>query len=933
VTLDGTNIVDDAAGAPLSAGQYDDAAGLAEQINFAISDATSATYADNVNLRDADGNALVTASDDGAGGITFTSASIGADSSVVARTGTGTMAIPGSTVETVGTAGGVLTGVALEINFTGTSTITVAGGANHQLNIDDGSGGVEISLDNGTYNGQQFVDQVNTKLEAGGIAAEAFLSDDGTSVSILANIPGNTAVVVAGASPLQNSEIQQTTSKLANGDSVISDVATFVGSYGTGGVEDTIGISVDGQPVADLDLSGATNAPTDIDTLVDAINEVAALSLAGSGITATKVGDQVVLSSNSGGSVDVGLAATPTETVGGVVASVTGSGAATQTLAGTAGTATTGDFARVSDGTDGFAQGTFLTSDFDGTGTDFETKAAPMVIEAGVNDTFAMTVDGGTEQTVTITAGSYDTMDELSAAIQGGFTSSVQDVSVADFSGLALPEYDFETGGVNNDISLTVSLDGGTAQAVALIEDDYTGYADIASAQAGMVLEAQENLDTTFGSGKITASFSNNELILTAQNGSTLTTTAVDVTAGTTDAITITGGTNVPAQSVATSVDKQSLVFTSDTLSAASSMELTNGGFAITGGAAAGEELTSEVAINALGSGDLVLNGTAIGAASALTDTASNTVADTSDGASSGIATAAAINASTEQTGVSADVNAATLSGGTSTTAATGTQIGASGTVTVNGVESTAITLTGDADRDRASTIDSINSMTGQTGVVAEDNGESVSLTAADGRNISVAIDNKLAENAVASKDSSDFGAKIGLSSAKEGIGEADFGGTVSTYANTAGTTYSSVTLKSAGEINVQNGVNGSDEVEALGLKVGGYGGGESGTFLKDVDVSTFEGAQEAITALDNALKTVSSQRAELGALQNRFESTSSNLQITSENLSAANSRIRDADFATETAELSRTQVLQQAGISILAQANQRPQQVLSLLG
>ena len=102
---------------------------------------------------------------------------------------------------------------------------------------------------------------------------------------------------------------------------------------------------------------------------------------------------------------------------------------------------------------------------------------------------------------------------------------------------------------------------------------------------------------------------------------------------------------------------------------------------------------------------------------------------------------------------------------------------------------------------------------------------------------------------------------------------------------------------------------------------------------MKDVDISTFEGAQAAITALDNALDSISAQRSELGAMQNRFESTSTNLQVNSENLSAANSQIRDADFATETAELSRTQVLQQAGISILAQANQRPQQVLSLLG
>ena len=88
-----------------------------------------------------------------------------------------------------------------------------------------------------------------------------------------------------------------------------------------------------------------------------------------------------------------------------------------------------------------------------------------------------------------------------------------------------------------------------------------------------------------------------------------------------------------------------------------------------------------------------------------------------------------------------------------------------------------------------------------------------------------------------------------------------------------------------------------------------------------------------ALVAVDNAIAQVASQRADLGAIQNRMESTVSNLKVTSENLSAANSRIQDADFAAETAELSRTQVLQQAGISILAQANASGQNVLSLLG
>src|SRR5690606_3339035 len=107
----------------------------------------------------------------------------------------------------------------------------------------------------------------------------------------------------------------------------------------------------------------------------------------------------------------------------------------------------------------------------------------------------------------------------------------------------------------------------------------------------------------------------------------------------------------------------------------------------------------------------------------------------------------------------------------------------------------------------------------------------------------------------------------------------------------------------------------------------------ESGTKLSDIDISTVEGANKAIKAVDNAVQTISSKRAELGAIQNRFSATISNLESRSENLSAANSRIKDADFAKETAEMSRTQVLQQAGISILAQANARPQQALSLLG
>ncbi|MGQ7274464.1 flagellin N-terminal helical domain-containing protein [Marinobacter sp. V034] len=98
------------------------------------------------------------------------------------------------------------------------------------------------------------------------------------------------------------------------------------------------------------------------------------------------------------------------------------------------------------------------------------------------------------------------------------------------------------------------------------------------------------------------------------------------------------------------------------------------------------------------------------------------------------------------------------------------------------------------------------------------------------------------------------------------------------------------------------------------------------------IDITTTEGANAAIDTIDAALSTINSQRADLGAIQNRFTSTIDAIATTSENLSAAQSRILDADFASETAKLAKSQVLQQAGISVLAQANARPQQVLSLL-
>lgn len=105
-----------------------------------------------------------------------------------------------------------------------------------------------------------------------------------------------------------------------------------------------------------------------------------------------------------------------------------------------------------------------------------------------------------------------------------------------------------------------------------------------------------------------------------------------------------------------------------------------------------------------------------------------------------------------------------------------------------------------------------------------------------------------------------------------------------------------------------------------------------SGQSIQSLDISSSKNAQKAIQVIDDALKTIDSQRSALGAVQNRLDSTISNLQSISENATAARSTIQDADFAAETAEMTKQQTLQSAATSVLAQANQQPASVLKLL-
>jgi len=299
----------------------------------------------------------------------------------------------------------------------------------------------------------------------------------------------------------------------------------------------------------------------------------------------------------------------------------------------------------------------------------------------------------------------------------------------------------------------------------------------------------------------------------------------------------------------------------------------------------------------------LKINGVVIGAAVGTDDQASfvGSVASSTKAASA-IAIAAAINKQTSLTGVKAVANANTIVG-TNFVPATVTSIFLNGKT---------ITTTLGASSTRTDVVNLLNTYSGETGVVASDNGLGVTLVAADGRNIS-----------------------IGSSAGGAGAGALGLTGATIGADNTAAnatTVYSTVSLQSDKQFNVQSGTTGDANLLKLGFNVGTFGGADNGLKIAAVDVSTQAGAQNAITAIDAALKTVSLNQSKAGAYLNRLDSVVSNLATMNTNITASRSRILDTDYSTETTNLAKSQIISQAATAMLAQANQSAQNVLALL-
>ena len=403
--------------------------------------------------------------------------------------------------------------------------------------------------------------------------------------------------------------------------------------------------------------------------------------------------------------------------------------------------------------------------------------------------------------------------------------------------------------------------------------------------------------------------------------------------------------------------------------------------------------VTSAADIQALGIGDVVINGVAIRATTSQDDKFSDTTSATSSKSASAIATAAAINDSHALTGVTAKANAVSTGGSVTTAATSGMQ-----SLYINGVNvQVNFSSTETVAERRTHVITAVNASFGQHGAMATDSGTGgITLTTPDGRNLSVWYDS--------GTNASEFG--LGVSGGSASASATGVTGIASATAtsSTAATLYGSISLTAdpaprqppAGAapsngsqppyvsktFTVEAGVNGFNtegDFKTLGFQAGTFGGdvdaatskmtpprtgrlvfqvgatasqtisidlsdfgkngpitgaitGDSGKTPPDVSIATAAGATAVLTMLDASMDKVNGARATMGAVMNRLQHVIDNLSNVVVNTEASRSQIQDADYAAASSELSRTSIMKQAATAVLAQANTDQQSVLKLL-
>jgi len=351
------------------------------------------------------------------------------------------------------------------------------------------------------------------------------------------------------------------------------------------------------------------------------------------------------------------------------------------------------------------------------------------------------------------------------------------------------------------------------------------------------------------------------------------------------------------------------------------------------GGASTLAVATTGANSGAWAAGQVSINGVAIGA--------SNATSQAGVSATSAYARAAAINAQAGLTGVTATAYTTTNSnvgavaaGATPVAAATVNSSTSSGELWVNGVAIGAITGASTELGQIQNAANAINAVSTQSGVtaIADASTGKLTLTAIDGRDIQIGT-NKAANQAgilAATGLASDVTNVTGAAAVQTNGNLL----TTDTFATVTGLFTGALTLNSSKSINLVDTSTTGANLQSAGLEVQGGGAVYSSKLqsLASLDITTVTGANAAINIVDAAINQINAQQADLGAIQNRFTSTISNLNTASTNLSAAQSRIQDTDYAAETANLAHFQILQQAGTAMLAQANSLPNSILTLL-
>jgi flagellin len=519
------------------------------------------------------------------------------------------------------------------------------------------------------------------------------------------------------------------------------------------------------------------------------------------------------------------------------------------------------------------------------------TGPASGTAEVQTLDFGSVSLGSGETLKLTIGAGNVSYTNDTDAALTGS------DLAGALADGLSLTGYTFTQGTSPDDDILTVTQAAGNESDIALISS---------------TISADVSVVETASFDGVKASYANGTLTLSGTNGANIGVGAVtfnNVSGNLAGSLSYTKVGETAATEVSATADqayaqRSDATFTFD--ATGDVVSAVSDGASL--GVAAGEEGIVSVGTADTSGGNNVeaQTLTIVGPEGATeVDIAANSSAN---------AIVGQVNSLSASTGVTADAR----------TTATISNLKTNGTVgfTLQGTNAEAVSISATVTTDNLSSLaQSVNAQAGTTGISATLSGDnkSIELTQAAGHDIKMG-DYTHSNNTTA--DTIRIKGNEGMETILDGT--------------TAGTTNSTViggevSFSGTGAFNISSDIAVDDG--SLFATAGGGANVSTLQSIDNVDITTVQGSADAIKAIDGALSQIDTMRGELGAVQNRFESTIANLSNVSENLSAARSRILDADIAQETSAMTKNNILQQAGVSILAQANQAPQLALSLLG